>query len=110
MAALESGLYQAESQIETSPGYFWIDNKMIQDPINLNTITLAEAIQKSSQVAIAKVALGYPPMQFLMCFNAVGLASTLAQVYPVRWQACLVMSAPNPGFLGRQWRTAMGLP
>ena len=33
---------------------------MIQDPVNLNTITLAEAIQKSSQVAIAKVALDLP--------------------------------------------------
>ena len=61
MAALESGLYEAESEIETSPGYFWIDNKMIQDPVNPNTITLAEAIQKSSQVAIAKVALDLPP-------------------------------------------------
>ena len=60
MAALESGLYQSESPINTSPGYFWVDNKMIQDPINLNTITLAEAIQKSSQVAIAKVALELP--------------------------------------------------
>ena len=60
MAALESGLYQSESPINTSPGYFWVDNKMIQDPINLDTITLAEAIQKSSQVAIAKVALELP--------------------------------------------------
>lgn len=60
LAALESGLYEAESPIQTSPGYFWIGKKMIQDPINLNTITLAEAIQKSSQVAIAKVALDLP--------------------------------------------------
>ena len=60
MAALESGRYKSETMIETSPGYFWVDNKMIQDPVNLNTITLAEAIQKSSQVAIAKVALDLP--------------------------------------------------
>ncbi len=60
MAALESGRYQPETLIETSPGYFWVDSKMIQDPINLNTITLAQAIAKSSQVAIAKVALDLP--------------------------------------------------
>jgi len=60
MAALETGRYRRDSKIETSPGYFWIDNKMIQDPVNLNTISLAQAIQKSSQVAIAKVALDLP--------------------------------------------------
>ncbi len=60
LAALETGRYRSDSQIETSPGYFWIDNKMIQDPINLNTISLSQAIQKSSQVAIAKVALDLP--------------------------------------------------
>ena len=57
MAALESGRYDVDSEIETAPGYFRVGGKLIQDPINRNTLSLAQAIQKSSQVAIAKVAL-----------------------------------------------------
>jgi len=60
LAALETGRYGSDTKIDTSPGYFWIDNKMIQDPVNLNTISLGQAIQKSSQVAIAKVTLDLP--------------------------------------------------
>ena len=57
LAALESGRYDAESVIDTSPGYFRVGGKLIQDPINRASLSLAQAIQKSSQVAIAKVAL-----------------------------------------------------
>ena len=57
LAALESGRYTPETPIDTAPGYFWIGEKMIQDPVDRKTLTLAQAIQKSSQVAIAKLAL-----------------------------------------------------
>ena len=57
LAALESGRYTPETPIDTAPGYFWIGKKMIQDPEDRKTLTLAQAIQKSSQVAIAKLAL-----------------------------------------------------
>ena len=57
LAALESGRYQRSSSINTAPGYFRVGDKLIQDPINRGQITLDQAIQKSSQVAIAKVAL-----------------------------------------------------
>ncbi|MEM9620227.1 MAG: penicillin-binding transpeptidase domain-containing protein [Pseudomonadota bacterium] len=57
LAALESGRYSAGSRIDTAPGYFTVGRKLIQDPVNRETITLAEAIAVSSQVAIAKVAL-----------------------------------------------------
>jgi cell division protein FtsI (penicillin-binding protein 3) len=57
LAALESGRYDTETVIDTSPGYFRVGGKLIQDPINRASVSLAQAIQKSSQVAIAKVAL-----------------------------------------------------
>ena len=110
MAALESGRYQAESQIETSPGYFWIDNKMIQDPINLNTITLAEAIQKSSQVAIAKVALELPADAVFDVLQRSGIGEYVGTGLPGEVAGLFSNVGANPGFLGRQWRTAMGLP
>ena len=57
LAALESDRYDTETVIDTSPGYFRVGGKLIQDPINRASLSLAQAIQKSSQVAIAKVAL-----------------------------------------------------
>ena len=60
MAALESGLYEAESEIETSPGYFWIANKMIPDPITINTITQAAPRPKAMPATIATLALDLP--------------------------------------------------
>ncbi len=57
MAALEQGSYTAESLIDTTPGFFKIDGKLIEDPINRGAISLAEILQVSSQVGIAKVAL-----------------------------------------------------
>ena len=57
LAAIESGRYNLDTPINTAPGYFWVGRKLIQDPLNRKVITLGQAIQKSSQVAIAKVAL-----------------------------------------------------
>ncbi len=57
LAALESGKYQADTLIDTAPGYFRVGNKLIEDPVNLGRVTLAKALQKSSQVVFAKVAL-----------------------------------------------------
>ncbi|MDG2278884.1 MAG: penicillin-binding transpeptidase domain-containing protein [Pseudomonadales bacterium] len=57
IAALESGLYDRNTPIKTAPGYFRIGSKLIQDPIDRGTITLSKALQKSSQVGFAKLAL-----------------------------------------------------
>ena len=61
IAALESGQYRPDTVIDTSPGYFAIKGKLIEDPLNRGRITLARALQKSSQVGFAKVALALPP-------------------------------------------------
>lgn len=57
LAALESGRYDRHTQIDTAPGYFRIGRKLIQDPVDRGSITLAQSIEKSSQVAFAKIAL-----------------------------------------------------
>ena len=61
IAALESGQYQPDTIIDTSPGYLAIKGKLIEDPLNRGRITLTRALHKSSQVAFAKVALALPP-------------------------------------------------
>jgi cell division protein FtsI (penicillin-binding protein 3) len=103
MAALESGQYQSETMIETSPGYFWVDSKMIQDPVNLNTITLAEAIQKSSQVAIAKVALDLPRDAVFDVLQRSGLGDYVGTGLPGEVTGLF----SNVGMQSRVSRTAM---
>jgi cell division protein FtsI (penicillin-binding protein 3) len=60
LAALSTDRWQPSTTIDTSPGYFRVGNKLVQDPNNRGVITLSQALQKSSQVGIAKVALDLP--------------------------------------------------
>ena len=56
LAAIVENQFQADTTINTSPGFLRIGSKLIQDPRDRGIISLQEAIQKSSQVAIVKVA------------------------------------------------------
>ena len=57
-AALESGRYEPDSIIDTSPGYLRINGKVItQDNNNLGKIDVRTVLAKSSNVGAAKVAL-----------------------------------------------------
>ncbi len=55
LAALKSGRYQRQTMIDTSP--FYIGRKRVHDPAERGDITLETALKKSSQTAIARVAL-----------------------------------------------------
>lgn len=57
LAAIAEQEFQADTTINTSPGFIQIGSKLIQDPYDRGIITLVEAIQKSSQVAIVKIAV-----------------------------------------------------
>lgn len=57
IAAMESGQFDSESQVPTSPGFFRVGDKLIEDPRDYGTLSLKMVIVKSSQVGIAKVAL-----------------------------------------------------
>ena len=57
LAALESGQYSGDTEVDTAPGWFRVGRKLIEDPLNRGTMTLAAVVAKSSQVGITKVAL-----------------------------------------------------
>ena len=60
LAALQSGAYEPETEIDTAPGYFRVGDKTIEDPLNRGRISVATVVAKSSQVGIAKIALSLP--------------------------------------------------
>jgi cell division protein FtsI (penicillin-binding protein 3) len=56
-AALDAGVVRPDSVIDTGPGWFIIGDRRITDTHPKGVMTLAESIQVSSNVAVAKIAL-----------------------------------------------------
>ena len=71
LAALETGEYHRDTEIDTAPGWFRVGRKLIEDPVNYGTLTLAGVVAKSSQVGITKVARS---LEERAVFNALGRA------------------------------------
>lgn len=57
LAALETGRFTPDYQIDTSPGHVFISGKMLPDPVNYGVMDLNKIIKKSSQVGITKLAM-----------------------------------------------------
>ena len=57
LAALRSRAYRPDSIVDTSPGYYRVGRKLVEDPRDYGVLTLTGVIAKSSQVGISKVAL-----------------------------------------------------
>ncbi len=56
-AALDAGVVRPDTVIDTGPGWFQIGTKRITDTHPKGVMTLGEAIQVSSNIAVAKIAL-----------------------------------------------------
>lgn len=82
VAALESGRYSPDTLIDTSPGRIRVGPKVLLDPRDYGTISLARAVQKSSQVGITRVSLdiGHEPVWEL--FRRFGLGESTASGFP----------------------------
>lgn len=82
VAALESGLYDVDTIIDTNPGRIRVGRKVLPDPRNYGEISLARVVVKSSQVGVTKVALelGYEPVWNV--FQRFGLGAPTATGFP----------------------------
>lgn len=74
-AALDAGVVRPESVIDTGPGWFIIGDKRITDTHPKGVITLGEAIQVSSNVAIAKIALETRAEDYWSLLSRAGLGA-----------------------------------
>ncbi len=92
--ALEKGKVRFDTVIDTTPGRLTIGSATISDAHPHGLLTVAQVIQKSSNVGTAKIALGFPPHELWEMFDAVGFGQ-----------------APNLGFPGevvgrlRPWKS-----
>jgi len=72
IAALESGAYNSSSVVDTSPGYLQIGRKLIEDPIDRGALNFERILEKSSQVAIAKLTQNLPDEAIYNTFARAG--------------------------------------
>ena len=75
LSALEFGTAQADSLIDTSPGWMHLGGNIVRDPRNYGEIDLTEIIRKSSNMGISKLALSVPKEFLLDMYYNVGLMS-----------------------------------
>ncbi len=85
--ALESGLYEPSSVIDTSPGFVRVGNKTIPDPRNLGELDLGGIIAYSSQVGITKLALTLDEYEVWSMFSELGFGHPSGLAFPVKVRA-----------------------
>jgi len=72
-AALETGLYEPQSVIDTTPGYVRVGNTLIEDPRNLGPISITTLLARSSNVGATRLALELDPTQMWSVLSDLGI-------------------------------------
>ncbi|MGE5466254.1 MAG: peptidoglycan D,D-transpeptidase FtsI family protein [Ignavibacteria bacterium] len=80
--ALESGRYRFDTQIQTAPGKLSIGPATIHDAHVSGLLTVAQVIQKSSNVGISKIALSLPTQDLWGMYSNLGFGSPLKLGFP----------------------------
>lgn len=80
--ALEAGTVRPESVIQTAPGQLTIGKRTIHDAHPQGALTVAQVIQKSSNVGAAKIALALPPEAMWSLFRRVGFGTPPRSGFP----------------------------
>ncbi|MBL8491603.1 MAG: penicillin-binding protein 2, partial [Rhodocyclaceae bacterium] len=80
--ALEKGKVHADTPIQTAPGYMTIGSSTIRDHHAHGILTVAQVIQKSSNVGAGKLALSMTPDEMWQMFDSLGFGSPLRLGFP----------------------------
>ena len=81
-AAIENGTVTPDTVIQTAPGQLSIGRATIHDAHPLGALTVAQVIQKSSNVGAAKMALALPPDALWNMFHRVGFGTPPQSRFP----------------------------
>ncbi len=71
--ALQSGRVRPDTRIDTAPGRMTIGGSQISDAHPHGVLTVAEVIQKSSNVGTVKMAMQIPPREMWELYSHIGL-------------------------------------
>ncbi|MDB2433708.1 penicillin-binding transpeptidase domain-containing protein [Luminiphilus sp.] len=82
VAALESGDFDIDTLVDTSPGRITVGGKVLPDPRNYGEITLSRVIEKSSQVGVTKIAQAIGHERIIDVFQRFGLGQLTGAEFP----------------------------
>jgi cell division protein FtsI (penicillin-binding protein 3) len=81
-AALKAGEVKPETVFQTAPGTFSIGRSVIRDAHREESLTVAQVIQKSSNVGSAKIALSLPPQTLWEMLSEAGFGALTGSGFP----------------------------
>ena len=81
-AAIESGIYKPETVVQTGSGQMVIGSATIHDAHPAGALTVAQVIQKSSNIGAAKIALAMPAERLWDIFSKVGFGTQPRSGFP----------------------------
>lgn len=81
-AALDSGLFQPETKINTSPGWMVIGSNTIRDIHHYGELTVSEVLKLSSNVGVAKMILAIPPANYVNLLKRAGFGRSTNSGFP----------------------------
>jgi cell division protein FtsI (penicillin-binding protein 3) len=80
--ALDRDTVRFDTPIQTAPGRLTIGSATISDAHRHDTLSVAQVIQKSSNIGTAKIALGLPPEEMWKMFDSLGFGQPLKLGFP----------------------------
>ncbi|MDO8932035.1 MAG: penicillin-binding protein 2 [Rhodocyclaceae bacterium] len=80
--ALEKGSYRFDTPVQTAPGKLTIGTATISDAHAHGVLTVAQVIQKSSNIGISKIALSMPAEELWKMYDGLGFGSPLKLGFP----------------------------
>ncbi|MDR1890355.1 MAG: penicillin-binding protein 2 [Zoogloeaceae bacterium] len=80
--ALEKGVFRFDSLIDCAPGRLTIGNATISDTHAYGLLTVAQVLQKSSNVGTAKIAAAFQPKDMWEMFDSLGFGAPLDLGFP----------------------------
>ena len=78
--ALESGRVDADTIVDTAPGYYKIGGRTVRDVHDYGALSVADVLVRSSNVGVAKIALSFPYNDLYDAFTAVGFGQRAANL------------------------------
>ncbi|PJE80356.1 Peptidoglycan D,D-transpeptidase FtsI [invertebrate metagenome] len=81
-AALESGRYNKNTPINTSPGWMMLGRNEVRDILNYGQLTVTSVLTKSSNIGVTKIAMDIGVDSILDVFTRVGLGQSTGIGFP----------------------------
>ena len=81
-AALEAGIVDADTVLDTRPGFLKVGRHTVWDVRNYGVIDVRKVIMKSSNVGAGKLALALRPADLWQTFHKAGLGTSTGSGYP----------------------------